>query len=489
MSPEKGPALSIRLKDGTETSVALDRSPFVLGRAGADFDLKDASVSRKHCEIACKEDNWQVRDLGSSNGTFLNGERISEGDLKDGDVLKLGQTEVAFKFGVIDLVRHAGRLHEAAVWSVIELSVGAADREQWLRDFLGLMAKKYSAERAFVLEYEEASGVPRPIAGLRGDFDKEVEGRKVPFSRTIVEQVIHDKRPIVTTDAEVDPRFSEAQSVDKYDIKTVVCAPVRWRGEIKGALYLERKYSKDPYTEDEARELQDAADLLGVALSAWRGHMTQSRAEWEKDRLGRMFPQGQIDAIIAGGGIATVRRRLAEACAVRFEIGRTRQLMEPSREEAWRAVSQLIGQVHAIILAHGGAVLGKGFGVFEKSGTKEGEWAVNAVKAAIEAQNAARAIQKRMMKEQQIGVMMGAGIAGGEMVFGYFGAGEKAEYCALGDPAKVASILAYQANDGDILIEQNIYSRVHLFYDTARVAPVSVPGFEQQVQAYRVVSY
>lgn len=489
MNFEKGPGLKIRLKDGTELTVALDRSPFVLGRGGSDLDLKDASVSRKHCEIGAQEGNWTVKDLGSSNGTFLNGEKIAQHDLKDGDALKVGQTEIVFHSGILFGGRHTGKLHEAAVWSVIELSVGAADRQQWLRDYIGIVSRRFAAERAFVVEYEEAGGVSRVIAGLRGDFEQEENGEKAPLSHTIVEQVVHEKRPIVTTDADVDPRFSDAQSVNKYEIRTVVCAPVRWRGEVKGALYLERKYSKEAYSEDDAKELQDSADLLGVALFAWRGHMMETRSEWERDRLARVFPQARTESIIAAGGINSVRRRLAQGCVIRLDIGRARQLMDPSKTEAWRAISQLIGQINGIIQSHGGSILGEGIGIFESGGTKEGEWAVEAIRAGIEAQKAVRAVQKRMMKEQQLGIAAGAGIAGGELVMGYFGAGERTEYWALGDAERVANILAYQANDGEIFIDQTVYSKVNLFVDTSRVAPVSIPGFEQQIQVYRVVSY
>lgn len=488
MNLEKGPGLKIRMKDGTEMTAALDRSPFVLGRGGSDLDLKDSSVSRRHCEIGAQEGKWTVRDLGSSNGTFLNGERIEQHDLKDGDTLKVGQTEIVFHSGILYGGRQTGKLHEAAVWAVIELSVGAADRRQWLRDFIGIVSRKFAAERAFAVEYEAASGVSRAIAGLRGDFESEESGKEAPFSRTIVEQVVHEKRPIVTTDADVDPRFSDAQSVSKYDIRTVACAPVRWRGEIRGALYLERKYSKEPYNEDDARELQDSADLLGVALSAWRGHMMESRTEWEKDRLERVFSQARADAIISSGGMASVRKRLTEGCAIRFDIPRAKQIMDSSKTEAWREVSELIARIHGIIQAHGGSVSGEGLGIFEGAETKEGEWAVNAVKAAIEGQKAARASQKRLMKEQQLGMGMGAGIAAADMIAGYFGAGERAEYYALGDAEKAANMLAYNANDGEILIDQTVYSKVNLFVDTSRAAPITIPGFEQQVQVYRVVS-
>lgn len=67
------------------------KPPMSLGRSrDADLTLRHALISRKHCEIAESNGQVIVRDLGSLNGTFLGGERISEAPLKDGDELMVG---------------------------------------------------------------------------------------------------------------------------------------------------------------------------------------------------------------------------------------------------------------------------------------------------------------------------------------------------------------------------------------------------------------
>jgi len=58
------------------------------------FQIADASVSSHHCEIILRGNDVVIHDLGSTNGSFINGEKISESVLKPGQTLKLGQIEL-----------------------------------------------------------------------------------------------------------------------------------------------------------------------------------------------------------------------------------------------------------------------------------------------------------------------------------------------------------------------------------------------------------
>jgi len=66
-----------------------------LGRARrADFVVDAALVSRLHCRLAASAGEIEAVDLSSTNGTYVNGERISRGMLKDGDRLRVGAVEL-----------------------------------------------------------------------------------------------------------------------------------------------------------------------------------------------------------------------------------------------------------------------------------------------------------------------------------------------------------------------------------------------------------
>lgn len=57
---------------------------------------KDESVSRVHARLDRDGENWVLVDLDSTNGTYLNGERIRESKLKNGDVIEIGDTKLRF---------------------------------------------------------------------------------------------------------------------------------------------------------------------------------------------------------------------------------------------------------------------------------------------------------------------------------------------------------------------------------------------------------
>jgi pSer/pThr/pTyr-binding forkhead associated (FHA) protein len=58
------------------------------------FQIAEPSVSSHHCEILLKSGEVMVKDLNSTNGTYINGEKISEAALKPGQILRLGQIEM-----------------------------------------------------------------------------------------------------------------------------------------------------------------------------------------------------------------------------------------------------------------------------------------------------------------------------------------------------------------------------------------------------------
>src|SRR2546425_9381472 len=66
-----------------------------LGRSEAnDLQINDLSISGAHCEIICDNDRVFVRDLGSTNGTFVDGQPVQEAWLQPGQSLRLGSVEM-----------------------------------------------------------------------------------------------------------------------------------------------------------------------------------------------------------------------------------------------------------------------------------------------------------------------------------------------------------------------------------------------------------
>jgi len=101
------PTLHITSGPQEGAEIAFLTPSLTIGRATRnatwDVSLQDRAVSRPHCEIKLQPDGiWAITDLGSANGTVVNGAPIAQGEphpLQDGSVLTLGETTVLFRIG------------------------------------------------------------------------------------------------------------------------------------------------------------------------------------------------------------------------------------------------------------------------------------------------------------------------------------------------------------------------------------------------------
>jgi hypothetical protein len=90
-------ALSTVTVTGIDHDVALSGDRIVIGRlAECDIHLQDANVSREHAAFMAEGTGWAIEDLGSTNGTVLNGKRVSFQRLADGDVIQVGVSELIY---------------------------------------------------------------------------------------------------------------------------------------------------------------------------------------------------------------------------------------------------------------------------------------------------------------------------------------------------------------------------------------------------------
>ncbi len=110
--------------------ITLDALPLVMGRdESADLLIDSGRVSRQHAAISCDGTDYRIRDLGSTNGTFVNGVRIDDSPLADGDMLVIADVEFTFCLPGSDLNRatatqmldhgHHGETAVAEPWEIV----------------------------------------------------------------------------------------------------------------------------------------------------------------------------------------------------------------------------------------------------------------------------------------------------------------------------------------------------------------------------------
>lgn len=97
------PTLTHRQPDGTEKQLTAGNKPLVIGRlADSDIPIRDSFLSRVHCGIAYYNQQFHLKDLGSTNGTYRNGARVFECPLTAGDRIQIGNTTLLFELAAAD---------------------------------------------------------------------------------------------------------------------------------------------------------------------------------------------------------------------------------------------------------------------------------------------------------------------------------------------------------------------------------------------------
>lgn len=96
------PHVTIRLLDLADRETHVEVLPFVIGRHGCDYNIEHSQVSDRHAELDLIGGAIQIKDLGSANGTYVNGFRITQPvALKNGDELTLGKLPYRIQIAVV----------------------------------------------------------------------------------------------------------------------------------------------------------------------------------------------------------------------------------------------------------------------------------------------------------------------------------------------------------------------------------------------------
>jgi hypothetical protein len=120
--------------------VTIEHSPFSIGRCEtSNLRIDSAQVSREHAQIYQRGNIWTIRDLGSTNGTRVNGRSVRESFLADGDILMIAETEITFvASSVTPFQRMATQpiQHKEAAKPAAQLPVEVSSIRAWMETTL-----------------------------------------------------------------------------------------------------------------------------------------------------------------------------------------------------------------------------------------------------------------------------------------------------------------------------------------------------------------
>src|SRR5688572_18481147 len=300
------------------------------------IQILDRIISKEHAQVLRNpEGRFLLKDLGSLNGTYVGGSRVSEHILRHGDQLVLGSTHLTYvehsetedslnkvtiaPSSVESIVRHkvdvsATRdfLPEKQINDGEQLRrdyeklriahelgraiVGVLDLDQLLPRILDKSFELLPADRGVILLYDQDHTLaPRYVKHKSGHHDEQIL-----LSKSILHEVEQHKKAVLSSDAQMDSRFSGAHSIIMQGIRSTMCVPLLHGEELLGIMHMDSQIAANAFSEKDLQLFSGIASQAAVAIQNARlvkniEVETRTRAQFSK-----LLSPNLVDQLVAG---------------------------------------------------------------------------------------------------------------------------------------------------------------------------------------------
>ncbi len=305
-----GPLLIYEGPKGAKRYLVTDK-PLLIGRGKeADVRLGDISMSTRHCKIEPTGDGWKLVDLDSRNGSFVNEVLVKQRRLQDGDRVRLGRAQFRFMLsgeeadqmaslrtllansyrqrgadGLRALAKHF--VEAAAKHGESDLLVGSDEfrAAQEMQRVMNAMVEERrpdavfgmivdtlvdftGAERGFfiLMDDKKDTDSERTVMAARNFDREEISDAFAKISKTIEREVARKGRPVIVNDAPLDERYAGADSIVDMRLRSVLAVPVRGPEGAEGAIYLDNRFERGVFQENQLPFISIFADQAAIAL-------------------------------------------------------------------------------------------------------------------------------------------------------------------------------------------------------------------------------
>jgi transcriptional regulator with GAF, ATPase, and Fis domain len=288
----------------------LDSDEVTLGRdAENTIGIPDGAISRRHCTFTREADGWRVRDLGSSNGTFVNDVQVQDHLLADGDHVAAGESMLLFVHGsppaasavVLDERERSGattcfvpdmaaylrptqqaagerRRTEEGLRVLLGISTvvnSIRDEEQLCRELLDLLFEAVPAEEGAILR-------PGPGDDLVVGAVRPVRAQgSVQVSAAMVRRAVREGVGVLSTEAGGGERHRSISSIASSSARSLMAVPISVHDTALAAIFLATAPG-EAFTEDHLELVTAVGRISAIAINNVRW---MTALERETDRL------------------------------------------------------------------------------------------------------------------------------------------------------------------------------------------------------------
>lgn len=513
------PKLVIIAGDQQGKEFFIESFPFKIGRMpDNNIVFSDRRVSRYHSELVCDSGKYIIKDLGSQNGTWLNGAKITSAEIKTGDSIVIGgaaitvNLESAKKEDIFEDTDTSSGFR-TTIRPVKEILKGAIEqkdtedssvevlkkrnemlsalyqiskdilKESEIDSILNLTAdtilSNINAERVYVLMKDENTGSIN-VRLEKDTREKCAKQDKLMLSKTVINRVMDEEIAVLVADARTDARFKESESIILYGIRSAMCVPLLGAERVAGSIYVDVVSTDRRFTSEELDLLTTIGNLAAIAIE--QTHLREKILKEIEARQSMMryhSPQ-VVEEIIKGKGDCKVAEKTITVLFVDIQgftklsdklgpMG-TAELLNEYFDIITDAVFRYNGTIDKFIGDAAMAIFGAPF--------QEKNYTEMAVRAAVD-------IQREIIKRSKFKIRIG--INTGQAVIGNIGSTKRVDYTAIGDTVNIASRLEGLAKQDKIYIGEETYRQIKDIFKIKPVGRQKVKGKTTEVSIYEVL--
>ena len=521
--------------EGNQAFDLPDGRSVVVGRGTtSDIPVYDPTISRRHAELTAGPDGVRVRDLGSSNGTCINGGRVSSGVLSPRDSITFGkvlfqleelrapepamivpsiapggtivrqlQVNGALPAGITSLDRPLGKPGQLRVAAetgeeratkklslLLDIShklSGELDLDRLLATVIDMTFEVMNVDRVSILLRNETSGelVPRISRSRLGD----AEFQHVP--RSIAQKVIDERVAVLSHNAATDSRF-KGKSIVMQSVRSAMCSPLMASAEsVLGLLYVDNLTAVNSFTDEDLQFLVAFSGLAAVGIKNSRYAEQLQREAMVRSNFERYFAPNvaaeiaQHQAAIKLGG---ERRPITVLFSDIRGFTTLSEGMTP--EEIAALLSDYFTEMVEIVFEYGGTLdkfIGDAMMALWGAPIAHEDDPDRALQAAIAMQRAVGTLNERWRAAGRPTLGVGIGINYGEVFAGNIGSHRRLEYTVIGDAVNIAARLCSRAEAGEVLVSEAFTDLVRNrgAVDFVPMAHIALKGKVHGVAVYR----
>jgi len=305
--------LLIHTPDGKVRALPLDRDRLALGRSSNNelSYAEDAGLSRQHLVFERTEDGWKVSDLNSKNGTYINGERITEPHVvAENDRITAGHLGFEFRRGrapapntVVfvegqDTGTVGGNTVVATLQGLLqpEKELESAPQMRALiragRELSGNMPLAELFKLIMNLSIEAVGAARGVLMTLEGSelVVRAARGEGFRISNTVRDRVINEKASLLVRDARLDEAFAGRMSIVQQQIRSMLAVPLQTEDRVIGLIYLDSPHLIHEFTRDDLSLLTVMANIAAIRIE----HTRLSEVEQAERMLAKELEQAAV---------------------------------------------------------------------------------------------------------------------------------------------------------------------------------------------------